>query len=109
MPSHWGSSAWKIDRAFVRDIHAGGPDEAIVEAIIGMAHSLGMSTVAEGVETQEQVRRLRDLGVTYMQGFFFSPPVPTDLCAPMLAGSNPGPHPGTDASTFESGRKAASD
>lgn len=76
----------KIDRAFVRDIHAGGADEAIVKAIIGMAHSLGMSTVAEGVETQDQVRQLRDLGATYMQGFYYSPPVAADICARMLGG-----------------------
>ncbi len=81
----------KIDRAFVRDIHAGGPDEAIVKAIIGMARSLGMSTVAEGVETQDQVRRLSELGTTYMQGFYYSRPVAADICARMLGSANCGP------------------
>ena len=45
-----------------------------------------MSTVAEGVETQEQARRLSDLGATYMQGFFYSPPVGADICSRMLGG-----------------------
>lgn len=82
----------KIDRAFVRDIHAGSADEAIVKAIIGMARSLGMSTVAEGVETQEQARRLCDLGATYMQGFYYSPPVAADICGRMLGGSELSSH-----------------
>ena len=86
----------KIDRAFVRDIHAGGPDEAIVKAVVGMARSLGMSTVAEGVETQEQVRRLRELGATYMQGFFYSPPIAPDICGRMLGSAGLDPHQGTD-------------
>ena len=98
----------KIDRAFVRDIHAGGPDEAIVKAVIGMARSLGLATVAEGVETQEQVRRLRELGVTYMQGFFYSPPVPADLCVRMLAAASPDSDPGTDLPTSDSCLKATS-
>ena len=74
----------KIDRAFVRDINSGGADEAIVKAIIRMAQSIGLSTVAEGVETPEQARRLSELGVTCMQGFFFSPPLAADLCGRML-------------------------
>jgi diguanylate cyclase (GGDEF)-like protein/PAS domain S-box-containing protein len=83
----------KIDRAFVRDIHAGGADEAIVKAIIGMADSLGMSTVAEGVETQEQARRLCDLGTTYIQGFYYSPPVAADICGRMLRSSDSNSYP----------------
>jgi diguanylate cyclase (GGDEF)-like protein/PAS domain S-box-containing protein len=74
----------KIDRAFVRDIDAGGADEEIVKAIIRMANGLGLSTVAEGVETQEQARRLRELGATFLQGFYFSPPVAADVCARLL-------------------------
>src|SRR3569833_843104 len=74
----------KIDRAFVRDIDSGGADEKIVNAIIRMADSLKLSTVAEGVETQEQARRLSDLGVTYVQGFYFSPPLAADVCGRLL-------------------------
>lgn len=79
----------KIDRAFVRDIDSGGADEEIVNAIIRMADSLNLATVAEGVETQEQARRLRDLGVTYVQGFYFSPPLAADACARLLSPAAP--------------------
>jgi diguanylate cyclase (GGDEF)-like protein/PAS domain S-box-containing protein len=74
----------KIDRAFVRDITAGGADEEIVKAIIHMADKLGLSTVAEGVETQEQARRLSELGATYIQGYYYSPPVAADACGRLL-------------------------
>ncbi|MEP7244848.1 MAG: EAL domain-containing protein [Gammaproteobacteria bacterium] len=74
----------KIDRAFVRDMHTGDNGDAIVTAIIRMAASLGLSTVAEGVETLEQVRRLRELGATYAQGFYFSPPLAADVCGRLL-------------------------
>jgi diguanylate cyclase (GGDEF)-like protein/PAS domain S-box-containing protein len=74
----------KIDRAFVRDIDSSSADEAIVKAIIRMAESLGLSTVAEGVETAEQARRLNQLGTTFVQGFYFSPPLAADSCARLL-------------------------
>jgi EAL domain-containing protein (putative c-di-GMP-specific phosphodiesterase class I) len=48
----------------------------VVEAIISIAHVLGKVTVAEGVETSDQVRTLRTLGCDFAQGFFFSKPVP---------------------------------
>ena len=73
----------KIDRAFVRDMGVGGGD-AIVEAIIRMATSLGLTTVAEGVETPVQARRLQELGATYGQGFYFSRPVAADVCGRLL-------------------------
>jgi EAL domain-containing protein (putative c-di-GMP-specific phosphodiesterase class I) len=101
----------KIDRAFVKDIQAGGADEAIVKAIIGMADSLGMSTVAEGVETQEQARRLCDLGTTYIQGFYYSPPVAADICGRMLRCSETNSYPrlpdSTGSSTASESDKAA--
>ena len=75
----------KIDRAFVRDIHSGGADREIVKTIIDMAQKLGLATVAEGVETQEQARCLRELGATYVQGFYFSPPLAADACGRMLS------------------------
>jgi diguanylate cyclase (GGDEF)-like protein/PAS domain S-box-containing protein len=74
----------KIDRAFVRDMNTDENGDAIVTAIIHMAASLNLSTVAEGVETIEQVRRLRELGATYAQGFFFSPPLAADVCGRLL-------------------------
>ena len=74
----------KIDRAFVRDIDSSSADQAIVKAIIRMAQSLGLSTVAEGVETLEQSRCLTELGATYVQGFYFSPPLAADTCGRLM-------------------------
>ena len=68
----------KIDRAFVHDITVDVDDAAIVRAIITMAHSLGMKTVAEGVETREQLDFLRTQGCDFAQGFYLSPPLPGD-------------------------------
>lgn len=65
----------KIDKAFVHDITSNADDAAIVRAIITMAHSLNMKTVAEGVETREQLDFLRTQGCDYAQGYYFSPPL----------------------------------
>ncbi|SHG69387.1 bifunctional diguanylate cyclase/phosphodiesterase [Massilia sp. CF038] len=71
----------KIDRSFVHDVPGDG--EAIATAIIAMAHSLGMTVVAEGVETLEQLEFLRRAGCDIMQGYYFARPMPaaqlTDL------------------------------
>ena len=65
----------KIDQSFVRDITNDADDRAIVGAIISMARSLGMYTIAEGVETLGQLDFLREKGCTEVQGYLFSPPV----------------------------------
>jgi diguanylate cyclase (GGDEF)-like protein/PAS domain S-box-containing protein len=65
----------KIDRSFVRDIESDAGDRAIVEAIIRMATSLGMLTVAEGVETEAQLAFLRERGCFGMQGWLLSKPL----------------------------------
>lgn len=66
----------KIDQSFVFDLTQSLTSRQIVEAIIKMAHSLGMVTLAEGVETKEHADLLRDMGCDYAQGFFFSHPIP---------------------------------
>ncbi len=68
----------KIDRSFVRDIETDPGDRAIVEAIIRMATSLGMLTVAEGVETEAQLAYLRERGCYGMQGWLLAQPLAAD-------------------------------
>jgi EAL domain-containing protein (putative c-di-GMP-specific phosphodiesterase class I) len=68
----------KIDQSFVQDIGDDDEDKAIVSAIINMASSLGMHTIAEGVETASQLAFLRLHGCDEVQGYFFSKPLPAD-------------------------------
>ncbi len=71
-------STLKIDRSFVRDIASSESDYAIITAIVGLAKTLDMSIVAEGVETEEQATQLRALKCNILQGFLFSKPLPPD-------------------------------
>jgi len=74
----------KIDRGFLVGVADDPSDAAIVEAIITMAHGLGMRVIAEGVEMEEQRQFLLDRGCEVMQGFLFSHPVPAEEIGPML-------------------------
>jgi EAL domain-containing protein (putative c-di-GMP-specific phosphodiesterase class I) len=66
----------KIDRAFIKDLTRNPEDQAIVKAIIAMAHTLKIEVIAEGVETAEQLEFLRANDCDKVQGFYFSKPVP---------------------------------
>jgi EAL domain-containing protein (putative c-di-GMP-specific phosphodiesterase class I) len=67
----------KIDRGFVSELSEAKEDSlAIVRSVIRLGNSLGMATTAEGVETKQQLDRVRAEGCTEMQGFYFSPPRP---------------------------------
>jgi diguanylate cyclase (GGDEF)-like protein len=74
----------KIDRSFMDGL---GPDDdsmAIIRAVIGLGQSLGMSTTAEGIETEDQLKAVRDQGCNEVQGFLFSPPLPASGVAALL-------------------------
>jgi diguanylate cyclase (GGDEF)-like protein len=71
-------SSIKIDQSFVNDIHVDMDDKAIVDAVIGLGHSLNLEVVAEGVEEVEQLDYLREKGCDFIQGYLYSKPLPAD-------------------------------
>ena len=75
----------KVDRSFVSGIHAGKKSDAIIRAVSGMAATLDMEIVAEGLETIEQVQAVREAGCTMGQGYYFSRAVPDYLAAMLLS------------------------
>ncbi len=80
----------KLDRSFVKDIEQGEDDAVICSATIALAHALGLSVVAEGVETQTQQRYLTRLGCDQLQGYLFSRPLPAEALEQLLQGLGDG-------------------
>ncbi len=68
----------KIDRSLIRDIGVSDRSEAIIRAILSMAHAMGYRTIAEGIETPAQLAFLRELGCTALQGYLFGRPMPAE-------------------------------
>jgi EAL domain-containing protein (putative c-di-GMP-specific phosphodiesterase class I) len=75
----------KIDRSFVRDLSAKPDSLVIVHAVTDLARNLGMTTTAEGVETEQHREMLRNEGCTEIQGYLISPPKPADAIPGLLA------------------------
>src|SRR5690606_19397759 len=66
----------KLDRSFIRDLATDNSDRTLSEAVIVMAHKLGLKVIAEGVETEQQRAMLVAVGCDYAQGYFYSRPLP---------------------------------
>jgi diguanylate cyclase (GGDEF)-like protein len=74
----------KIDRSFVRDITTDANDAVIVKTIIGMANTLELEVIAEGVETEEQLKLLKQYRCRFFQGYLFSEPLPLEALEQLL-------------------------
>ncbi len=79
----------KIDRSFIRDLENDPSDQALVNAIIAMAHSLNLEVVAEGVENENQRTYLKERQVTLIQGYLFSRPLPVQVFCDYVLASLP--------------------
>jgi len=78
----------KVDQSFIREIPTDADDRAITEAIIGLGKALNLTIVAEGVETPEQEKFLREHSCDEIQGYIFSTPIPGDDFVSFLAQHN---------------------
>jgi Amt family ammonium transporter len=74
----------KLDRSFAGRLDADVADRAVVSAVTGLAHALGLTVTAEGIETPAQLDAARELGCDHGQGFYFSRPIPADQLVTLL-------------------------
>jgi diguanylate cyclase (GGDEF)-like protein/PAS domain S-box-containing protein len=79
----------KVDQSFVRDLATGQHDLSIARAVIAMGHSLGLTVIAEGVETPEQLDLLAANGCDEIQGYYLSRPIDGKACAALIAAHQP--------------------
>lgn len=92
MTDRFPFSTVKIDRAFVGNVTEDDNDAAVVSAVVALAQSLKLRTVAEGVETVEQLAFLSSRGCDEMQGFYFSRPLPIATLDALLRSQEPRGH-----------------
>jgi diguanylate cyclase (GGDEF)-like protein len=83
--NHLPVDTLKIDRSFIKEINGDEKDWNIVQAIIMLAHSLGMDVTAEGIETATQLRKLRLMKCTHGQGYYFSKPMDSENVKALIA------------------------
>lgn len=74
----------KIDKSFIQKLAEDGKDAHIVRAIIGLSHHLDLTVIAEGVETNEQMKILREIGCDYVQGYLVSQPLALEVASQMM-------------------------
>jgi EAL domain-containing protein (putative c-di-GMP-specific phosphodiesterase class I) len=79
------ADALKIDRTFVGGLGEDVEDTAIVQTIVDLAHTFGMEVIAEGVESQEQVEQLKEMGCDLVQGYYFAKPLAPEATSEFLA------------------------
>ena len=75
---HDKADVLKIDMSFLQEIKDSERNRIILKSVISMANSLGMDVITEGIETEEQLHELAELGCNHFQGFFFCRPIPVD-------------------------------
>ncbi|MEG4391246.1 EAL domain-containing protein [Microcoleus sp. BROC3] len=85
--SRFPTDTLKVDKSFVgrMEIESEGENVAIVRTIVALAHALGMDVIAEGVETAQQLAKLRSIGCEYGQGYFFAKPLPSQAATALMA------------------------
>ena len=97
----------KVDRSFVTDLDVRDPNVGIIRAVVSLAHGLGITVVAEGIETEEQARRLRELGCDMGQGFVWAHPADPIRAAQLVTRRLEGRHTNSKASSRSPGRSPA--
>jgi EAL domain-containing protein (putative c-di-GMP-specific phosphodiesterase class I) len=79
------ADAIKIDKSFIKGLEYDVEDTAVVRMIIGLAHTLRMEVIAEGVETEEQAWLLKEMGCDFAQGYHFAQPLPPEEIPALLS------------------------
>jgi EAL domain-containing protein (putative c-di-GMP-specific phosphodiesterase class I) len=77
----------KVDRSFIQDVGKSAKDAAITANLASLAHSLSLVAIAEGIESESQLRAVRELGCDHAQGVLFASPVPAEQMSALLAGN----------------------